>query len=117
MNQKILSSITNDEIKHVTGEPLLRSMLDTMPGGVQVLRANRNKENEIVDFTYVFVNKSAEAYVGKNIVGKKMLNKFPGVKKDSLFKKLVTVVNTGISEDFIHHYKHEGLNNWFHNTI
>ena len=87
-----------------------------MPNGVQVLKALRDKRNEIIDFTYVFVNAAAENFAGKKITGKKLPSLFKGENKNPFFEKLVNVLNTGAPENFVHNFE-DGIPKWFHYTI
>ena len=76
-----------------------------MPNGVQVLKALRDKRNETIDFTYVFVNAAAENFAGKKITGKKLSSLFKGENKNPFFEKLVNVLNTGAPENFVHNFE------------
>jgi hypothetical protein len=116
MSVEIFSSVSPEELETALENKLFLSILDTMPNGVQVLKALHNKKNEITDFIYVFVNAAGENFAGEKITGKKISSLFKGENKHPFFDKLVNVVNTGAKEDILHHSQN-GVQKWFHYTI
>src|SRR5215211_2153307 len=99
MSVEIISSVGPEELHRALQNKLFKGILDTMPNGVQVLKALRDKKNEITDFVCVFVNAAAENFAGKKITEKKLSSLFNGEGRHPFFEKLVNVVNTGTTED------------------
>src|SRR4051794_25056823 len=110
MSVEIFSSISQEELQTVLDNKLFRSMLDTMHSGVLVLKASRNKNDEIIDFRYVYANASAKKFEGEEITGKKLSFHSANVNKHPLFEKLVTVANTGETKDFVQPDSYHGKN-------
>src|SRR3954453_16974418 len=117
MSVEIFSSISQEELQTVLDNKLFRSMLDTMHNGVLVLKASHNKKDEITDFKYVYANASAKNFEGEEIIGKKLSFHSANVNKHPLFEKLVNVVNTGATKDFVHPDVCDEKNLWFHYSI
>lgn len=100
-------------------ESILVNVLDTVQSGIMAFESVRDSQNQIVDFRWILVNKSAEAIVGMNandLIGNKLLTIMPGNKKDRLFDRYKSVVETGKKIEFEHHYRHEGVDLWFQIT-
>src|SRR4030095_2452599 len=116
MSVEIFPLVSPEELETALENKLFLSILNTMPNGVQVLKALHNKKNEITDFIYFFVNAAGENFAGKKITGKKISSLFKGENKHPFFDKLVNVVNTNAKEDFLHHSQN-GVQKWFHYTI
>lgn len=97
-------------------DQLLASVLNSAPYGIMTFKSLRDKQNQIVDFECLLLNKAAEEMIGMSkaeMVGNTMLSKLPGNKEEGLFDKYVRVAETGKSCTFEHHYQGEHFDNWF----
>lgn len=117
MSIEFFSTVSVEELQTVLDNKLFRDVLDTLPNGVQVLKAVRNRNKQITDFIYIFVNKAAEVYTGKIIEGETLLTSFSHLPGDYFFEKLINTVNNNITEDFVHHYALDGINEWLHYVV
>jgi len=114
-NLKLLSKEVNE--KEVAQKSLIK-VLDGSTSGIIFLKALRNKE-EITDFEYRLVNQNINYLLGyspEEIVGKRLLEVFPGSKKSGVFNDFVNVVEDGVELDTEIFYDHENLNSWYHIT-
>src|SRR5688572_15504048 len=87
---------------------LFQAILDAMPVSVQVLKAVRGENNEIIDFNFSFSNESAKAYThtGKNFLGQ-------DGNKHVAFHQLVEIVETGSPLQVDEQFAMDGHMNWF----
>ena len=105
---RFFSSLGTDEF--VAMSPvLLQAVINTIPTGIQVLKAIRNERQEIVDFEYTLVNQSFD---GQNHVGKTFLSINP--KNPDLFKHLVNAIVSKPSSGSMLCFALDGLSRWFH---
>ncbi len=98
----------------------LEGVLATAQGGVMVFDCVRNAAGAIEDFRWQFCNKAAESIIGytpEYLLGRRLLEVFPGNLEDGLFARYVRVVESGVSEHFEHYYRHEHLNHWYQITV
>lgn len=96
-------------------DALLAAVLDSTLDGVMAFSAVRDASGDIVDFLIALVNPSAQAivnYTADHLLGRRMLEVFPGNLKDGLYEAYKKVTNTG--EPFVteHYYGHDGLDHW-----
>lgn len=97
-------------------QDLLRAIIDSSMDMIQVFKAVRNKQHEIVDFIWVLNNKASETVYG-DVIGKSLLTLNPGVIKAGIFDAFKEVVETGIPQQYEKHYLHEQFDGWFHQSI
>ncbi|WP_099370776.1 hypothetical protein [Sphingobacterium sp. 1.A.5] len=67
-----------------TSEELFRNTIDSSTDMIQVFKAVRNETGEIVDFHWIFNNKTSESHYG-NVIGMSLLELNPGVVKVGIF--------------------------------
>lgn len=103
MEKAYYSSLNTEELI-VLSPLLLQTLLNTVPTGIQVLRAVRNAQNKIVDFEYILFNEEAKAYTE---LGKTFLTKNPDNKE--LFNYLVEETETGLGNEISHPFSMNGL--------
>lgn len=108
MESGFISSLSADELTTI-GPSLLQDVLRVVPTGIQVLRAIRNNDNEIIDFEYILLN---HARVNHESPGKTFLAENPG-KKD-LFEQLVNEVVNETGNGAGDSFAMNGDTNWFH---
>lgn len=99
-----------------SSDELLAAVLDASNDGVMAFKSLRDGTGHIVDFEFTLVNAAAARVVGRSaqrLLGKRLLNEFPGNRIDGLFDRYKHVVETGTPERFEHYYDHDGLQHWF----
>lgn len=93
-------------------QDILRNTIDSSLDMIQVFRAVRDDNGEIVDFIWVLNNKTSEKKYG-DVIGKSLLTLNPGVVETGIFETFKKVVETGLPDESIRHYVHEQFNGWF----
>lgn len=87
--------------------------------GFTILRAVRNVDGQIIDFTWEYANPAAEQMLGhpaSTLNGKRLLEVLPGNEASrELFDRCVHVVETGQPHDVEIYYDAETINGWFRN--
>lgn len=87
--------------------------------GFTILRAVRDENGQIFDFTWEYANPAAEVMLRQpagTLVGKRLLQVLPGNRESSeLFERYVRVVETGQPHDVELHYEAEAISGWFRN--
>ncbi|MFD3000636.1 chemotaxis protein CheB [Pontibacter toksunensis] len=77
---------------------VVQGVLNSSLNNIMAFRAVRDENHIIIDFTWSLLNRKAEELVGKSnarLVNSNVLTEFPFMKKSGLFKKYVSVVETG----------------------
>ena len=93
-------------------QSVLQSVLEASPNGVMAFRAVRDDGLEVADFEFVLVNPRAAEIVGRpadTMVGRRMLDVFPGNRETGLFEAYVSVVEGGSRFDTTVDYSHDDL--------
>ena len=99
-----------------------KELLNSIDLGVEFFRSVRNENGEIIDFEFVFVNDAAfriidiKKKLGQKIIGRKLLDIFPGIK-ENYFCDYVRVVEEGGNFEVENHYQLDGLDMWFHQKV
>lgn len=107
MEKAYYSSLNTEELI-ILSPLLLQTLLNTVPTGIQVLRAVRNTQYKIVDFEYILFNEEVKAYTG---LGKTFLTKNPDHKE--LFNYLVEETETGLGNEITHPFSMNGSSETF----
>lgn len=107
MEKAYYSSLNTEELI-ILSPLLLQTLLNTVPTGIQVLRAVRNTQFKIVDFEYILFNEEAKAYTE---LGKTFLTKNPDLKE--LFNYLVEETESGLENEITHPFSMDGLSETF----
>lgn len=93
---------------------LLQMVFDTVTQGIFLLKPVFGKNGDIVDFTYVRVNKKVKRYYGlKDLVGKSFLKLNPQATKTGAFEIFKQTMISGESKDFEVCFKRNNRDNWF----
>ncbi|MGZ3978374.1 MAG: PAS domain S-box protein [Flavisolibacter sp.] len=93
---------------------VLEAIYNASLTGIQVLRAIRDEAQEVLDFEWTYVTKSIEDFIGAgSLIGRKSFELLPTGRHDGLFEKYRTVLETGVTSKFEHHYRGEGFDHWF----
>ena len=112
----VQKALRRSEERLAESNDLLRATIDSSMDMIQVFKAVRNKQHEIVDFIWVLNNKAAETVYG-DVIGKSLLTLNPGVITEGIFDAFKEVVETGIPQQYEKHYLHEQFDGWFDQSI
>jgi two-component system CheB/CheR fusion protein len=80
-----------------------------------VFKSRRNRNNEIVDFEWEYVNERGTEITGHpatSLIGNTLLTMMPGNKSQGIFDAYVDVVNTGMPYRETSFYEEDGLSLW-----
>jgi PAS domain S-box-containing protein len=120
---EILSIAFDNTEKVVAEEKLkeskdwLQSVLDNAGNSIMALKPVRNTAGKIMDLEYLFVNnKAAESVHRWDLVGKQMVQQFPGAWLSGLFDHYAQVVETGEPWEDECLYNYDGFRTWAHIT-
>ena len=97
-------------------QDLFRAVLAATVNGVMAFRAVRDDDGAVVDFEWTFVSPLAGQIVGHDpdaLLGRRMLDVFPGNREAGLFDAYVRVVTTGEPFETVVPYAHDGLETTF----
>ncbi len=101
----------------IKNNEIYRGLFQLMQSGVAIYEAKNNGD----DFIFTDINPAAEKIdkVSRNqLVGKSVLETFPGIRKFGLFEVFQRVWKTGISENFpISFYKDNRITGWRENHV
>ncbi len=90
---------------------LLTGVLENLYNAVAVSEAVR-EDGKIVDFRCTYVNRSYEEHIRHprvEILNRRLLDRYPGMRESGIFDKLIHVVETGETLDTDHHLDYDGL--------
>lgn len=94
---------------------LLEAIFDASINGIQVFESVFDDNHEIIDFRWKYHNRQNLKFLKqRDLIGKRMLTDYPGLKTNTLFEKYKQVVKTGIHLDVEEYYVHEGKPTWLH---
>ena len=82
-------------------EERFRIAQEHSPDGFTILQPLRNKQNEIIDFVWLYQNKTIARINGTDqqaVVGKRLLDLFPSHKGSEIYQAYVDVANSGVSK-------------------
>jgi PAS domain S-box-containing protein len=99
-------------------ERLLAGVLDSSLDGIAALQAVRDAAGQIVDFSWLIVNRRAEQLLGRTaaeLVGRTLLDTLPGNRDLGLFDVYVRVVETGTPAESEFYYEADAISGWFQN--
>ncbi len=93
-----------------------RQILNNALTAVSHFTAVRDENGQIIDFIYRSFNHTSEVITGRkaeDIVDKRMLELFPGVRTSGVFDRWVNLMATGGQVRFQDHYNFDDFNFWF----
>ncbi|WP_026462277.1 PAS domain S-box protein [Adhaeribacter aquaticus] len=97
---------------------LLQSVFDTSLIGMSVLKAVRDGNGEIQDFSIQLANKKLQRETNRpDLEGKHFAEEFPGIKQTEMFELMLRVVESGEPAGCEHPYRYEGLDKWYSSTL
>jgi|GEM_PF-5967984 len=94
----------------------INATFDSVKEMIQVFTAVRDEKGNIIDFTWILINKRAQERFG-NVVGKRLLEFNPGVIEAGIFDHFVEVVNSGVPMDYEKRYRAEQFDGWYHQSV
>jgi PAS domain S-box-containing protein len=95
---------------------LLQTTINSSPNYIQVFKALRDENGNIIDFIWILQNHISIKASG-DVVGKKLLEVNPGAVESGAFDRMVRVTETGLPEQAEFNYAYEQFNNWFYHSI
>ena len=96
---------------------LLQMIFDTVNQGIFLMKPLFGENYDIVDFTYVRVNKVINRYYNqKQMIGRSFLKYNPKAAEKGVFEALKQTMLTGESADLEIDVERNGRENWFHLT-
>ncbi|HEY9840745.1 MAG TPA: PAS domain-containing protein, partial [Candidatus Obscuribacterales bacterium] len=95
---------------------LLNNILNSSLDGIFVFQAVRDGHGAISDFEFLIANPAALKLVGSPpaLLGKRLLEVFPGIRRDGLFDAYIALVETGQPLKQELYLDHDGVQGWFH---
>ncbi len=99
---------------------LVNSILDASFSSVFALKAVRDENDKIIDFTFLIVNERFAGIIGKDkeyLKGKSYLSTLKGAIENGLFHLKVKVIETGIPYRDEIYYKGNGVDGWFNISL
>lgn len=104
-NERLMYSVARDVTDYLQAEETIiaselrfRTAFDNIPDCLSIHRALRNPQGEIVDFIYDYVNETESDFLGlpvSTLLGKGLLELFPGHYSDGLFRDFCSIVESG----------------------
>jgi PAS domain S-box-containing protein len=97
-----------------------QTIMDTVPDGLQLWRAVRSDDGNIVDLELLEMNRAAEEIVGRSravLVNRPLSETFPGNFEDGLFERYRSILERQTGDQFEISYRHEGLDHSFRVTV
>ncbi len=94
---------------------LTQTVLDASITAITTFEAVRNESGQLVDLRHLTVNETAAQASGfpvADLVGKTLLDVFPGVGTSGLFERYRRVIESGQSERFELRYTYDGFDNY-----
>ncbi|GGK79337.1 chemotaxis protein CheB [Rufibacter glacialis] len=95
---------------------VVQGVLNSSLNNIMAFQAERNEEQEIVDFRWSMLNRKAEQLIGKSqaqLLHQSVLHEMAFLKKSGLFKKFVQVVETGQPLHIEQGLEINGQRNWY----
>ncbi|MCI5044159.1 MAG: ATP-binding protein [Aquisalinus sp.] len=93
-----------------------QALLDSSEAGILSLTPVRDDNQQIVDYRFVAANEANAQLTGRSpdqLLGKTLLEEFPGNKDEGLYDIYHQVATTGRPADFEVHYNKDNVEDWF----
>jgi PAS domain S-box-containing protein len=101
-------------------DSLLYNVLENSLNGIVLFSAIRAENGEILDFRYLYMNKTAEILIKRKrneLLGNPLCENFSGIKATGLFEKFVHTVETGQPSVIEFYYDRDNLDTWFRASL
>lgn len=118
-NLKKINETLESKVRKRTNElkeknDLLQMVFDTVSQGIFIMKPRFGENKDIIDFTYVRVNKRIKRYYRlNNLTGRSFLDLNPQAGKTGAFEIFKQTMLTGKSKDFEVCFKRKGKKTWF----
>lgn len=118
-NLKKINETLENTVRKRTAElkqkkDLMEMVFDTVNQGIFMLKPVLDQEHNIVDFTYIQVNKKIKRYYKMNdLIGRSFLELNPQAHRTGAFEIFKKTMITGASKDFEVCFRRNGKKNWF----
>ncbi len=99
---------------------MLQTIADNIEAGLLVNEAIRDETGQIVDFRYLITNQYNAQRAGLTpdaMIGRRVGDLFPGWQASDLFRRFVTVVETGETQRSVFAYEAYGWTGWYDGTF
>jgi PAS domain S-box-containing protein len=102
------------ELEQQESRNLLNSIFSTSLIQLSVLKAVKDENGELLDFTILVVNGELEKAMGRNdLIGKFYTEEYPGIREAGILDVMVRVLKAGKPAQAEYHYKHNSIEKWF----
>jgi len=101
------------------GRELFEAVMETTMDGIAVLESIRDSSNAIIDFDIRLLNRRLAEITQRDtqdVLGRQLLEEFPGVQEEGLFDAYGNVAETGHPFNAEVRYQHEGMDASFRIT-
>lgn len=108
---------TSENTSKLDTNSIFSTVIENISTGIAYLEPIRNKKGVIVDFLDIMKNSAAFKLTGRKkeeVIGKSLLEIFPGHLVEGLFDTYVKVADTGVSYESELYYDHDLIKGWFH---
>ena len=103
------------ELKSKNNLDMLQSVFDSTLVGMSVLEAVRDQDGVITDFLVKMVSKELEKETNrKDLVGKRYLEEYPGLRTAGLFDVMLEVMETAEPDGKEYAFAYNGIHKWFY---
>ncbi|MBS1515866.1 MAG: response regulator [Bacteroidetes bacterium] len=109
-------SKTSENIEALDTKSIFNTVLENISTGIAYLEPIRNSKGTIIDFLEIMKNAAALKLLSRKreeVIGKRLLEVFPGHLEDGLFDLYVKVAETGEPFETEHYYNHDLVKGWF----
>lgn len=114
LNEELEYKVKKRTLELEENNDLLQMVFDTVNQGIFLLKPVFGENFDVVDFTYVRVNKKVSRYYKQGeMVGRSFLELNPQATKTGAFEIFKQTMLTGESRDFEVNFEKDGKNNWF----
>lgn len=95
---------------------VVQGVLNSSFNNIMAFQAVRDERDNIIDFSWILLNKKAEEWLGKSqveLVNSSILASLPFLKKSGLFRKFADVVASGKHLHLEQHLEMNGQKGWY----
>lgn len=110
-----ITPLKNSEADRREQAETFDGVLRHVQSGLNVLKVIRDDEGNFIDLRYQYVSDQVLRDTGltrEQMIGKRVLELFPGVKQTAHWPAYLTLFETGKTQSFEIHYPYEGYNNY-----
>jgi PAS domain S-box-containing protein len=120
-NEALLQKRVEERTEDLNNQKtFIRSILDVSLDGIYALKATRNKQGVITDFSYLFANQHTAKMLNRTpeeVIGASMLQLIPENKTNGFFDLFCKLLQTGEMFSDETHFVAQGIDGWFEYVI